>query len=175
MSKEQTEDLLHFLKPFGSDVTDLVIWLREFVWNQYPLANELIYDNYNSLALGWSPTSNIRHVFCSIIVGRSRKGIAFGLYSDSTLSDPDKIFLGEDSRYRHTPVTDQSIFPTTYIKLPLKEAYTNSILKIVLNGIDPNKSMHGQTIVKSVSQKKRQSETARKDNITASRTSASSP
>ena len=56
MSKAETKDLLKFLKPFDKDIQDRALWLREFVWDLYPTANELIYDNYNALAFGWSPT-----------------------------------------------------------------------------------------------------------------------
>ena len=65
MSKEQTKDLLAFLTPFGDDITDLVMWLRDFAWELCPKANELIYDNYNAVAFGWSPTDKVGHTICS--------------------------------------------------------------------------------------------------------------
>jgi len=61
--KEETKDLEKFLKPFGKDITETVMHLREFVWDQYPQCNELIYDNYNALAFGWSPTEKVGHTF----------------------------------------------------------------------------------------------------------------
>jgi hypothetical protein len=36
MSKEETKDLLKFLKPFPDDVKDRALGLREFVWDLYP-------------------------------------------------------------------------------------------------------------------------------------------
>ena len=53
MSKEQTHELLTFLAPFSDDTKEIVLWLREFVWDLYHDANELIYDNYNAVAVGW--------------------------------------------------------------------------------------------------------------------------
>ena len=52
-SKDQTKDLLKFLKPYPDETKDLVLWVREWVWDLYPDANELIYDSYNALAFGW--------------------------------------------------------------------------------------------------------------------------
>lgn len=52
MSKEQATDLSKFLNSFDKEIIDLVMWLREFAWNLCPGANELIYDNYNTLSLG---------------------------------------------------------------------------------------------------------------------------
>lgn len=151
MSKEQTKDLLKFLKPFDKDIIDIVMWLREFAWDLYPQANELIYDNYNAVAFGWSPTDRVGHTFCSIAVGRTSKNIHFGFYWGSEISDPNKILIGEGNQYRYILVTDKNKFPKTYIKKLVKEAYANSLAKVK----DKKQIMNGQTIVKSVSVKKR--------------------
>jgi hypothetical protein len=152
MSKEETKDLLFFLKPFGKDITELVMWLRELVWDKYPQANELIYDNYNALAFGWSPTDKVGHTFCSVAVGRSSKNVHFGFYWGSELTDPDKILLGQGNQYRYILVTDKLNFPETYINQLIKEAYLNSLTKIK----DQKQIMQGHTIVKSISEKKRE-------------------
>ena len=152
MSKEQTNDLLKFLKPFGDEISELVLWLRLFVWDLYPKTNELIYDNYNALAFGWSPTDKVGHTFCSISIFRTNKNIHFGFYWGIELSDPDKILLGEGNQYRYILVTDKNKFPKTYIKKLVKEAYANSLAKVK----DKKQLLHGQTIVKSISEKKRQ-------------------
>ena len=156
MSIDQTKDLLKFLKPFGEGTTDLVMWLRQFVWELYPHANELIYDNYNALAFGWSPTDRVGHTFCSIAVGRTSKNIHFGFYWGSELSDPDKILLGQGNQYRYILVTEKNKFPKTYIKKLLKQAYDNSLAKVK----DKTQIMHGYTIVKSISEKKRRKTSA---------------
>jgi len=152
MSKEQTKDLLKFLKPFGNDITDLVMWLRDFAWDQCPKANELIYDNYNAVAFGWSPTEKAGHTICSIAVGRSSKNIHFGFYWGSEIADPDKILLGQGNQYRYILVTDKKKFPKVYMKKLVHEAYINSLSKVK----DPKLLVSGKTIVKSVSDKKRQ-------------------
>lgn len=151
MSKEQTKDLLKFLKPFDAETIDRVMWLRDFAWDLCPEANELIYDNYNAVAFGWSPTDKVGHTICSIAVGRSSKNVHFGFYWGSELSDPDKILLGEGNQYRYILVTDKKNFPTAYIKKLVNEAHANSLSKVK----DQKQIVHGKTIVKSVSEKKR--------------------
>lgn len=163
MSREQTKDLLKFLKPFSDEIIELVIWLREFVWDLYPQTNELIYDNYNALAFGWSPTDKVGHTFCSIAVGRTSKNVHFGFYWGSELSDPDKILLGQGNQYRYILVTDRNKFPKRYIKKLVEEAYINSLAKVK----DKKQILHGQTIVKSISEKKREKKT--KDNLNKKR------
>ena len=108
---------------------EIVLWLRDFVWDLYPQANELIYDNYNALAFGWSPTDKVGHTFCSIAVGRTSKNIHFGFYWGSELSDTKKLLLGEGNQYRYVLVTDQKEFPKAYITKLVKEAYANTLAK----------------------------------------------
>ena len=78
MSKEQTKDLLKFIKPYPATVQETALWLREFVWDLYPKVNELIYDNYNAVAFGWSLTERLSHTFCSVAV--LPKYCHFGFY-----------------------------------------------------------------------------------------------
>lgn len=151
MSKEQTKDLLKFLKPFSGDITSIVLWLREFVWDLYPKTNELIYDNYNAVAVGWSPTDRVGHIFCSIAVGRTSNNIHFGFYWGAELSDPDHLLLGEGNQYRYILVKSIDQFPKTYIKKLMKEAYSNSLAKVK----NQKQIINGQTITKSVSAVKR--------------------
>lgn len=151
MSKDQTKDLLKFLKPFGDEITQLALWLREFVWDMYPRANELIYDNYNALAVGWSPTDRVGHTFCSFAVGRTSKNVHFGFYWGSEISDPEKKLLGQGNQYRYILVKSRTDFPKAYIKKLVKEAYANSLAKVK----DPKQIMEGRTIVKSISPVKR--------------------
>jgi hypothetical protein len=151
MSKEETKDLLKFLKPFDDEINELVLWLREFVWDLYPGTNELIYDNYNALAFGWSPTDRVGHTFCSIAVGRTSKNIHFGFYWGSQISDPENILMGKGNQYRYILVKNRKDFPKTYMKKLLKEAYQNSLAKVK----DPKQITEGKTITKSVSPVKR--------------------
>ena len=111
----------------------------------------MIYDNYNAVAFGWSPTDKVGHTICSIAVGRSSKNVHFGFYWGSEISDPDKILLGKGNQYRYILVTDKKKFPKTYIRKLVKEAYANSLSKIK----DQKQIINGQTIVKSVSDNKR--------------------
>ena len=149
MSKEENKELKKFLEPYPEEVQDIVLWLREFVWDLYPKANELIYDNYNAVAFGWSVTEKLGHTFCSIAA--LPKYAHFGFYWGSEISDPDKILLGQGNQYRYILVTDKKKFPKAYIKKLVNEAYANSLAKIK----DQKQIISGQTIIKSVSTKKR--------------------
>ena len=151
MPKETIKDLLKFLKPFPKQVRENALWLREFVWDLYPNSNELIYDNYNAVAFGWSPSDKVGDTFCSIAVGRTSHNVHFGFYWGAKIADPEKKLIGEGNQYRYILVPDIKKFPKTYIKKLLKEAYAYSFAKMK-ESKQPSK---GATIVKSVSAKKR--------------------
>ena len=151
MGLNDTKDLLKFLKPFPSDVRATALWLREFVWSLYPGANELIYDNYNAVAFGWSTTDRLGDTFCSIAVGRSSHNVHFGFYWGSKLGDPRGILLGEGNQYRYILVKEREDFPKAYITRLVKEAYGYSLSKRKKGGPGTG----GATITKSISASKR--------------------
>jgi hypothetical protein len=148
-------DLKKFLKPFPPEVQETALWLRDFVWKLYPKSNELIYDNYNALAFGWSPTDRVGHVFCNIAIGRTSLNVHFGFYWGSQIADPEKKLIGNGNQYRYILVKDRKEFPKTYMKKLVKEAFVNSMLKVK----DPKQIIEGKTIVKSISSVKRSKKT----------------
>ena len=151
MSVAETKDLQRFIKGFPSEVQRLLYDLRAFIWERYPDANELIYDNYNALAIGWSPTDRVGHIFCNIALGRSTTRIHFGFYWGSKLDDPKGILLGEGNQYRYVIVENEKSYNNTYIRKLMKKAYaySRSLVK------DQKQIIEGQTITKSISTKKR--------------------
>ena len=151
MAREDLSDLKKFLKPFPSEVQENALWLRDFIWSLYPLTNELIYDNYNALAFGWSPTDRVGHTFCSIAIGRTSLNIHCGFYWGNRLSDPEKKLLGGGNQYRYFLLKNKKDFPKAYIKKLMEEAYAYSLTLVK----DPKQILHSKTIVKSVSTTKR--------------------
>jgi len=158
MPKSQSKDLLKCLKPFPGELTERVMALRAFIWDLYPTANEIIYDNYNAVAVGWSITDRVGHLFCTLAVGRTSYNLHFGFYFGADLSDPKKLLLGKGNQYRYILVPDIKKFPKKYIMRLLKEAYANAVKKVK----DPQQIRQGLTVLKSVSEKKRTKKTPAK-------------
>ncbi|HPF12541.1 MAG TPA: hypothetical protein PKW08_13310 [Flavobacteriaceae bacterium] len=152
MGKQDTKELKKCLEPFKKDRVALVWWLRDFAWDLCPEANELIYDNYNAIAFGWSPTEKVSHTVCSIAIMRSNQNIHFGFYWGSELKDPKKLLLGKGNQYRYLLVKNEASFPKAYVTELVNEAYVNSLSKVK----DKSLSVKGQTLVKSISEKKRE-------------------
>jgi Domain of unknown function (DU1801) len=149
MSKEQTADLKKFLEPFNDHIKELALWLRAFVWNMFPEANELIYDNYNAVAFGWSLSDKLSDTFCSVAVNTDQY-VHFGFYWGSKIPDPEKMLLGKGNQYRYIKVSNKKDFPKAYIQRLVNEAYVYSLSKMKSN----DQPIKGATIVKSISAKR---------------------
>lgn len=149
MAKEDNKDLLKFLEAFPSESCKIALWLRDWVWDLYPKCNELIYDNYNFLAFGWAPTDRMSDIFCSIAVGT--RGVIFGFMWGVKLDDPNGLLRRGGSQFRSLRVPDVSEFPKAYVKKLLKQAFENSVDRLKSRPQTPA----GQTVVKSISEKKR--------------------
>jgi len=150
MGVRDTSDLEKFLEPFDDHIADLALWLRKFIWKLYPKCNELIYDNYNALAVGWSPTMKMNDIFCSIAV-YSNEIMHFGFYWGSRLSDPQKMLEGKGKQYRFIRVTSKKDFPKEYMIELLAEAHMNSLASA--RSLDD--APRGETVVKMISAKKK--------------------
>src|SRR6202012_5473753 len=125
MPKEELNDLIKFMLPYPDKVKAAALWLREFVWDLYPDCNELIYDNYNAVAFGWSTTDKAGDVFCSIAVYSNY--VNFGFNKGVALDDPGKMLTGDGSLYRYITVKDKGDFHEWYAKELLAQAYQNSL------------------------------------------------
>lgn len=150
MSKKDKKDLLDFLKPFDGRIVILALSLRDFIWELYPECNELIYDNYNAVAIGWSPTLTLNDIFCSIAI-YGNKNVHFGFYWGSKLGDPMKMLLGNGKQYRYIKVQKREDLPEDYLKDLVAEAHINSLAGVR----DLESAPKGKTVVKSISSKKR--------------------
>ncbi len=145
MAKADSKDLLKFLEAFPLESREIALWLRDFVWDLYPDCNELIYDNYNFLAFGWSLTDRAGDIFCSIPVGA--RGVAFGFMWGTKLDDPDGLLTGSGTQFRSFRVPDMASFPKIYAKKLLKQAFEISVERLK----DRPQTPTGQTLVKSIS------------------------
>ncbi|MEO8821453.1 MAG: hypothetical protein ABI267_05390 [Ginsengibacter sp.] len=158
MGNAHTKELKIFLKPYSQEVIDVVMWLRAFAWDLCPQANELIYDNYNAVSLGWSITDKVGDNICAVVIYRPNQNVHFGFYWGNELSDPEHILLGNGKQYRYILVPDKNKFPKAYMKQLVDESYANLLSKLKKQ----KQLIHGQTIIKSVSEKKRAQTTLRK-------------
>ena len=56
-------ELKKFLLPYNKSIQKLALELRNFVVELVPQANELIWDNYNAVAIAYSKSKKLKDAF----------------------------------------------------------------------------------------------------------------
>ncbi len=139
-----------FLSPYSQEVQKLVIDLRTFVTEAIPEANELIWDNYNALAIAYSKSEKLKDAFCHIAV--YSKHANFGFNRGTELKKSTLELSGKGKLIRYVTVKDIKSFPIEELKKLLWEAMSIS----EKNNPDLiDKKDEGKSIVMSISNKKR--------------------
>lgn len=88
-----------FLAKFTPEVESLARALIDRMRARLPGAAILVYDNYNSLAIGFGPDEKASHAVLSLAV--FPRWVTLHFLQGVGLPDPDGILRGEGSRVRH--------------------------------------------------------------------------
>lgn len=147
---EPHPQLNKFLQPYSEPVQEIALELREFVTSIIPEANELIYDNYNAVAIAYSKSEKLKDAFCHIAV--YSKYVNFGFNRGAELFHPDLTLEGKGKLIRHITVHAMNAFPKEAIQKLLWDAVG---LSEQLNPTLLNKEDLGWSRVMSISEKKR--------------------
>jgi len=80
----------------------LALALREFVLNLVPQTNELIWDNYNAVAIAYSKSEKLKDAFCHIAV--YSKHVNFGFNRGAELTKRELKLNGSGKLIRHLKI-----------------------------------------------------------------------
>ncbi|CAN5640320.1 hypothetical protein BH09PLA1_BH09PLA1_08950 [soil metagenome] len=136
----------NFIAKYDDDVAKLARSCRKAMRKRLPTANELVYDNYQFLAIGYSSTERASDCIVSLAV--SPKGVALSFYYGASLPDPRGVLLGSGNQNR-------------FVRLPSAAALDEPAVEKLIDAAVAQgktslpKSGRGQTIVKSISAKQR--------------------
>ncbi|RMA58071.1 DUF1801 domain-containing protein [Ulvibacter antarcticus] len=141
--------LKKFLEPYDEEIQNLSLELRNFITDLVPQANELIWDNYNAVAMAYSKSEKLKDAFCHIAV--YSKHVNFGFNRGAELTGKDLKLEGKGKLIRHISVRDLKTFPKEKIKNLIWEAVGISE-KLNIDLTDNN--VQPKSIVMSISEKK---------------------
>lgn len=113
----------------------------------FPGTHELVYDNYNALAIGWSPTGRTSDVICSIAL--YPRWVSLFFFVGTRLPDPTKRLRGSGAKVRHVVLENGAA--------TLDEPDVKKLLAaaIEMAPAKPTGTSRPTTIVKSISAKQR--------------------
>ena len=130
---------------FSPEVAGVAKAARAKVRKLLPRAFELVYDNYNALALAFGPTERTSEVVLSIALYPRWVSLFFA--RGAKLADPNGVLRGSGNQMRHVVLERIGVLDSAPIRALIKDA--------VATHPTPFGSGRGRTIIKSVSAKQR--------------------
>jgi hypothetical protein len=135
-----------FIAKFDPANAKLIRACRTVMRKRLPSANELVYDNYNFLAIGYS--SSERASDCVVSLACGSNGVSLSFYHGATLADPDGILLGSGNQNRFVRLPTAATLAEPKVERLLRAALAQAKVPMPQAG-------RGRTIVKSISAKQR--------------------
>ena len=139
--------LQSFIDRFDPDHQRLIRAVRKALRRQLRGANELVYDNYNFLVIGYCGTERPSDCILSIAAGASGVGLSFP-YCGTSLPDPHKLLQGAGTRNRFIRVPSAAAIERPEVKALITAA-------VGLAGAPLPQRGAGTLIIRSVSAKQR--------------------
>ena len=152
-------ELASFIAKFTPEIAVQVDAILARMRAKYPTAFELVYDNYNALAIGFGPTEKTSDAIFSIAVYPRWASLFF--LQGAGLFDPDKILQGSGSVARHVVLTTPDLLDDPKVRRLMEEAVAIAKVPFAPDG-------ERRLVIKSVSAKQR----PRRPVIAAKRASA---
>jgi hypothetical protein len=140
------KQLAGFIAKYDPSVAKLARATRAAMRKRLPTALELVYDNYQFLAIGYSATERASDCLVSLAV--SPKGVALSFYYGATLPDPKGILLGSGNQNRYVRLESAATLSVAAVEALICAAIAQAKTPLPRTG-------RGTTIIKSVSAKQR--------------------
>lgn len=106
-------DFIHYLKDKEQALIELYTGLRNFVWSQYPEANELLYQTH-ALTSVFTLSEKLSDGFCHIPIYTEHLNLGFN--KGSLLNDPNNLLEGTGKWIRHIPVRNEADYRREGVK-----------------------------------------------------------
>ena len=138
--------LAGFLSKFTPRIATLARAAIDEMHSRYPTAVQMVYDNYNALAIGFGPSEKTSLAVFSIAV--YPRWVSLFFLQGASLADPQKVLKGSGNLVRYLVLKSADD-----LDLPAVTELMAAALKNAKQDFEPDGS--GQLIIKSVSAKQR--------------------
>jgi hypothetical protein len=144
------KQLASFIEKFTPEIAALATAVLAKMRKRYPTALELVYDNYNALAIGFGPTERASEAIFSIAVFPRWISLFFlqAQNAATALPDPEKRLQGSGNVVKHIRLDSAATLDEPAIRTLMQEAEARAIVPL-----DPRNKY--RLIIKSISAKQR--------------------
>jgi hypothetical protein len=141
-----SKQVASFIAKFDPAIAKLTRSCRSALRKRYPSAIELVYDNYNALAIGYSPTERTSDAVFSLAV--YARGVNLYFIYGRSLNDPDHLLQGNGTQGAFIRLEAADTLNDPKVKQLMERAVKRQRPTFASSG-------RGYTIVKSISAKQR--------------------
>ena len=146
-AESPARQLAGFISRFDPPIAKLVRTARPILRRDFfPTAVELVYDNYNALAIGWAGTERASDVILSL--GIYARGVSLYFTHGKKLPDPHGRLHGSGNQGRFVRLESLSILDEPAVRALIRAAIRQAKTQLPKSG-------RGYTVIKSVSTKQR--------------------
>lgn len=143
-STSPAHDLNRFIARYTPDIARLARGALARMRRRLPTAQQLVYDNYNACAIGFSPTERASDVIFSIALYPQRVSLFFLQAMKSHLHDPQRLLQGSGVLVRFIPLDSPAQIDSAAVQRLIKQA-------LVAAKVPLKRSGKGKLIIKSIS------------------------
>jgi hypothetical protein len=143
---DSRKQVSEFISRFDPAIAKLVRAARAKLRKRFPTAIELVYDNYNALAIGFGPTEKTSDAILSLAV--YARGVNLYFLRGATLPDRDRLLEGKGTQGRFLRLTSAAQLDDPKVSALVDVAAAHGRIPMAVKA-------RGYTIVKSVSAKQR--------------------
>lgn len=147
MTAEAEKELAKFLAAFTPAIAATAKKARKKIRSILSGASELVYDNYNALAIGYAPREKTSEAIVSLAIYPSWVRLFF-LQNGPAIPDPGKRLEGSANRVRSVRLESADTLDEHEIRTLIAHA-----MRLAVRPIDP--TAKSRLIIKSVSAKQR--------------------
>lgn len=162
--RDAERQLASFIAKFSPEVAACVREVRARMRARYPTALELVYDNYNALAIGYAPSEKTSEAVFSIAV--YPRWVSLFFLQAAGLPDPERILKGSGKVVKHVVLPSPDALEHPAVREMMREAEARAKAPFARTG-------GNRLIIKSVSESQRPRRPAAKA-VSAAKTAAAS-
>jgi hypothetical protein len=145
-SRDADRRLAAFIDKYSPEIAALARAALAKMRQRLPGAVELVYDNYNALAIGFGPTDRTSDLVFSITL--YPRWVSLFFTQGAELPDPRKLLEGSGKRIRHIVLADADTLDQPAVQALIAQALTRAEKPL-------DKKTRGGIVIKSVLAKQR--------------------
>ena len=145
-SGDEETQLASFLAKYTPEIAAQAKGIRQEMRKLYPMAYELVYDNYNALAIGFGPSERSSEAIFSIAL--FPRWISLFFLQAKGLPDPDKLLKGSGTVARHIVVSSVAMLKEPAVRALMQNA--EALAKVPFDAGNAHR-----LIIKSISKKQK--------------------